>query len=289
MHSSNDLQRVKCAYSSTVNDLLLLDTVPPSQSPGCVRSGANEMDPNVILNTPSPVDIRSYRYFSFRHLIKGNWSIPEQGMVVRWIWATSNPGTDCHYVTREVALDVFWDTYIVDLHDDWNGLPVETDPPYCQRVHWRDQSYPVVKFRFDPNENITASNFYQEIDWIRLTKVDRIGRGQPFPVMVTLNEPVGQLQSLTFYYTSNPGNPTQHPAKAYSNPATSGLGANPFAMFLPAVRHGLVDPFVEALQADFTFQWDTAGVAPGLYHICARANDGANSGTYCSAAPVEVQ
>lgn len=285
MSASDDTTQIKCTIPTYEDGLLKLDTKPPSQVPGCVRSGANEVDPNVLLNTPQAVDIRQYRYLSFHHKLDGAWSLPEQGMIVRWIWVTSNPGTDCHYVSRSVSLDVFWDTYVVDLHEGWNGIPEESEPSWCGLTAWRDQSYPVIRFRLDPNENITNNVLHQEFDWIRLTRVESAARGTPFPIQIKTNESPDSL-SLTFYYTIDLNNPTQHPAQAYTPPAAA-LPQGSVQIYLPvAPRAG--DPFLQQLNPDFTYLWDTTGVTPGEYYVCTVAADGHNRAIYCSDAPLII-
>jgi hypothetical protein len=280
-----DVTNVNCASDVMANNLLYLDTAPPSMQPGCVRKGANEMDPNVYLNTPVRIDVRQYRYLSFRHLINGAWSMPPQGMVVRWIWLADRSGPDCYYVSREVALDVVWQDYTIDMFDDWNGMPVESTPSGCGLVHWKNEYGKVKLFRMDPNENITSSTLHQEFDWIRLTKVDSITRGAMFPIKVLLNKPYDQIVSLAFYYTTDLLNPTQHPAAKYTVPP---LPSGPYWLFLPIIPFPLRDPFVENLAADFTYPWDTTNVSPGQYYVCAVANDGYNQAHYCSEAPVIV-
>jgi hypothetical protein len=37
-----------------------------------------------------------------------------------------------------------------------------------------------------------------------------------------------------------------------------------------------------------TFRWDTDGVSPGEYYLCAQPWDGLNLTAYCSKAPVKV-
>lgn len=289
MNDSKDVPKVECVSISFENGLLRMDTVPRSQAPkGCTGPGdTGEMDPIVYLKTLQEVDIRPYRYLSFRHDIDVPWSLPEIGTVARWIWGVHASGTNCFSVSREVTLEPNWSTYTVDLHDAWNGMPVQVAPERCGLTHWTEQDHPVYRFRFDPNENYTDSVLHQEIDWIRLTKVDQVKRGSTFPVKVLLNVPVSQIKSIQFYYTSSLDDPLQQPA-AQADTGLEQFEGNAFRMYIPLSVTGVSDPFVAGLEADITYSWNTAGVPDGEYYICARAGDGNNQSTFCSEAPVKV-
>lgn len=288
MGGEADLTRVSCTNHAIIEGVLTLDTLPPHQVPGgCIGSGAGEVDAKVLLNTPSRVSLNKYRYLSFRHRIDGAWSLPEQGMITRWIWGVDRPGVDCDFVSREIALDVGWSTYMVDLFDDWNGMPIEAAPSDCSKVHWKDERGYVYSFRFDPNENITSSTFHQEVDWIRLTRVDQVKRGVIFPVKVLLNIPQESLKSITFYYTSNLNEPTQMLAESSQiNQVVAQQTA--FHVYVPLNLTGGYDPFVAGLPADLIYSWDTSNVRPGEYYLCARTNDGYSQNVNCSEAPVQV-
>jgi hypothetical protein len=171
------------------------------------------MDPIIYIKTLEEVDIRPYRYLSFRHDMDVPWPLPEIGTIVRWIWGVHDGGTNCYSVSREVNLEADWAVHTVDLYDAWNGLPVQVAPERCGRIHWTEQNKPVYRFRFDPNENYTDEVLHQEIDWIRLTKVDQVKRGSSFPVKVLVNVPVSGLQSIQFYFTNTLNEPMQQPAE----------------------------------------------------------------------------
>lgn len=289
MSNPNDITQINCSLGSFSNGILSLDTLPPSQMPDsrCVGPGAGEADPMLFLNTLKGVDIRSYRYLSFRMYQNGPYSMPAEGMIVRWIWSVSRPGDDCYYISKEIPLDINWGTYTIDLANSWNGTPAESTPGDCGLVPWSSEARTAVMFRMDPNENITGWTFHQEIDWIRLTQVDQVNKGESFPVKIVLNKPASELQSLSFYYTDTPANPEQHPAGsvlALQSPLVSG----PHTIFLPLLQKPSFDPFVDQLPADVTFAWNTANVPAGQYYICAKANDGYNQSIYCSPAPVQV-
>jgi hypothetical protein len=86
---------------------------------------------------------------------------------------------------------------------------------------------------------------------------------------------------MTYYYTTTPTNPTQNRATVrvlQATPLPSGL-----KIFMPAVMQG-----VSSTPVDADVMWVTQNVPAGEYYICATANDGYNSPTYCSDAPVKV-
>jgi hypothetical protein len=279
----SDITLINCATYGFSNGILSLDT----QSRACSGPGANEADPKIYLNSTDHGNLSSYRYLSFSSRTDGAWSVPDLGMIVRLIWRLDRPGEDCYYISRAVALDVGWHTYTVDLYDPLNGMPEEITPGNCPAVSWRDQGAvgPVVGFRLDPNENITGSVMHQEFDWLRLTKVEQVTQGKPVTIRVLLNKPPSEV-SLNFFYTTALSLPTQNLASTYS--MTSLI--SPYPVYLPFVfkTDPNYDPFVEQIPADVTYLWNTAGVTPGEYYICAQAVDGYNQATYCSQAPVKI-
>ncbi len=278
----SDVDEIRCVKSYSLdNGILSLSTLPPSQAPECV--GANVMDPMVFMNSNGAPPLNAFRYVSFRHLIDGAWSLPEKGMVVRWVWTVKRGSATCTYYSKEFALDVDWQTYSADMHDSWNGAPAAVWPGSCPWTSWKNETGTITELRFEPNENITNASFYQEIDWIRMTKVDQVIRGQPYTIKAALNVPSEQLSSITYYYTNNRDNPTQ--SQAYSPPANPLPGHSPL-IYLPMI----VSPANEPLdgEADLVFEWDTSQVSPGEYYICAISGDGHNQSLFCSDAPVQV-
>ncbi len=280
----SDVTRIDCANYGFINGILSLDTA----SRACAGPGANEADPHVFLNSVNHGNLSNYRYLSFSSTTTGYpWSVPDLGMIVRLFWSLDRPGVDCWYGSRAVALDIDWQTYTVDLYDPLNGIPEEKTPADCPLVSWRDQASvgPVVDFRLDPNENILGSVMHQEFDWLRISRVEQVTQGKPVKIRVVLNKPPSEV-TLQFYYTTNLSQPTQNLASNYH--AT--IFAAPNFLYLPiifAVDQNY-DPFVDQLPADVIYIWNTSGVAPGEYYLCAQAGDGYNQASYCSQAPVQI-
>lgn len=301
MSSNADIDRTYCVNWTTRDGILNLETLSPSSLPSDCYGGVPEADPVIYLNTPASVDIRDYRYLSFRHYIEGAWSAPEEGMVVRWIWRVQHPSTPngyCEYVSREIMLDVGWKTYWIDLHDPWNGSAVQVGTagsPLCDKnIDWKDQSNALLYFRIDPNENTWASSMHQKFDWIRLTKVPSIQRGNKFPIQISMNEDPYSLSSISFYYTDDPNQPTQMPVQSASanseqaQPAPDAQIDSP-RLLLPIVMTNYAAPYQPPpVENEVLFWWDTGSVNPGTYYLCVVADDGYNQTTFCSDAPVQV-
>jgi hypothetical protein len=290
-------------FKSTSFGSGLLDMVTSGSLPG----GG---DPEIHLNMPGPLlDSRPYRYLTFR--MATDWAVPWQdvpdGMIVRWIWSipgmTGSPGSECTLVSHDIPFDIGWQTYTIDLHDPFNGSPEEYNPApqpgndcYNAPSNWAS-SGAIIGLRFDPNENISCvtnaskpwvpcSDFHQQLDWIRLTAMDEVKKGTPFPVQITLNVSLSQLTSSAFYYTTDPaGSPQQNRAAAYAPaPPTPAR----YSAYLPMVLTGYAPGGSEPGANTMTFHWDTAAVTPGTYFICASLTDPFNQATYCSEAPVMV-
>ncbi|NLG71354.1 MAG: hypothetical protein GX495_04800 [Chloroflexi bacterium] len=278
-----DVTQIRCSQARFENGILKFDTASPSNLPSGCRGAEGEAESQIFLNLPGTLMAAGqYRYLSFRHYINGEVPMPPDGMIGRWIWTATN---DCTRVSADIPFDVGWHTYTIDLYDAFNGTPVQAAPQGCEAKPWWEAGQ-VIRLRFDPNENWTgnivpAMTFHQEIDWIRLTKVDRAARGSIFPIQITLNKPVDQLQSINFYYTTDRRSPRQHSVKLVSS--TGSLPDGPL-IFLPLVTR----LSSEAPANGNTFSWDTSGVAPGQYYICAEVNDGYNETISCSTAPVEI-
>lgn len=268
-----------------------------------VTQSSSKADPKVFLNTPQLIpNSQEYRYLSFRLYTEGPWQNTPDGMILRWIWVQLNKqGDECYRVSHDIPLDVGWHIYSIDLHHAFNGIAEEVAAS-CNGLswHWLDSS-PLIKFRMDPNENILGVPLHQQLDWVRLTKPERVPQGTPYTIRVGLNKPPDELSSTQFYYTSNPSSPTQHQAQGVSaslnstSPAISQSSSKPsrtslsqFFALLPFAVRNYVTSDLPVVENEVNFNWDTSGVNPGDYYICAQVADGVNSATYCSEVPVSV-
>jgi len=264
------------------------------------------VDAIIELNTPQYIlNSTEYRYLNFRMYVEGPWQNVPEGMNVRWIWRTSGAsggsGFECHLVGHDIPYDIGWQTYSIDLSDSFNGNSEEIAGD-CEGLprHWVETS-PVFKLRFDPNENIMGVPLHQQLDWIQLTQVDRVTKGNPFPVQIGLNKSPDGLTSIAFYYTDNLQNPTQHRAVEYlpinsPDPTLEDTRLQPGAqlqenqakIFLPGIYRNYIEIDFPPIENGVNFAWDTRGVIPGEYYICVVVADQFNTGTYCSEAPAQV-
>ena len=257
----------------------------------------------MYMNSPVKEEITQYRYLSFHHKIDGAWAKPVKGMIVRWIWEMKGlASSDCKYVSKEIALDVGWKTYWVDLYDLWNGQPAEvggtsaSSCPHPSTIQWQSQPGILSRFRLDPNENILSTTMHQEFDWIRLTKVPSVMQGVEFPIQVSMNKSPDNIQSIKFYYTTNISQSKQNlangafPTEETQLESTIGLSIelkNP--IYIPLVFERYSPPVVlPQVENEIQYLWNTESVIPGEYFICAVTSDGYNQTTFCSQVPVRV-
>ena len=289
--STDDFYGIQCASYGVQNGVLWMNTPGvPNQPPQCISSvTASVSDPYVYLSVDGSIDPSQYRYLTYRMYTAGDWQNVPEGMIVRWVWSvqgsSGRSGYRCHLVSQDLPYDVGWQTYTVDLWDALAGSSEQTAGE-CTGLplDWRSSS-PVLEARFDPNENITNSAFYQELDWVRLTKPVSIRSGEPYAVLLSKFFPSQSIDSLTLYYTTDPAAaPYQHLLNVYVAPPPVTWG--PYELFLPSVmRHWLGSA---GTQSDFQYVWDTTGVTPGEYYICAAASNTLNTATFCSQVPVTV-
>jgi hypothetical protein len=256
------------------------------------NSGTN-VDARIELNVPLQIteNPNPYRYLSFRMNTADAIQNVTDGMIVRWIWRRPGPGpADCYLVSLDIPYDVGWQTYSIDLYNPANGTAIGVGGS-CSGVSttWQNNPQPVIRMRFDPNENVLGHPLTQQIDWIKLTQVDRVPAGTPFPIQISLNQPVASVPVRNFYYTDDLNNPTKFVAAPYNAPPPTG----PFSVYLPSVLRNFAAAIDALPVPDLTYLWNTTGVAPGTYYTCVHVEDAgqtnsANS-TYCSEAPVIVR
>ncbi len=300
---ASDVKRTECMQSvAFTNGLMLMDTPNPLQIyPYCTGPHLPESDAKIYLNLPASLTMaREYRYLSFRLFMSGDYRLPAEGMMGRWIWTEDN---NCVRVSVDIPYDVGWQTYTIDMYDDHNGTPAEASPSSCSLEQW-DASSRVIELRFDPNENYTgprpdgtqvvpAQTFHQEIDWIRLTKPDGVTAGSIFPIMLTLNKDAALLASINFYYTTDRANPKQHLIGSHLDPyvpqeVTPTDASAISSVYLPLItNHDASQPPLGPREVRYL--WNTSGVPVGAYYICAESSDGYNTTVYCSDAVMTIR
>ena len=284
---ASDVNRVDCSSYSFTDGILTLQTNYPAALPSSCKGSIGEADSRLYLNMPGPLkNAAEYRYLGFKLNMEGSYAIPADGMIGRFMWTTPN---GCTQVTADIPYEVGWNTYVIDLYDGYNGTPVAASPAGCPIVPW-SQTGEVVKLRFDPNENYTGIYvpqmvFSQHFDWITLSKADRVVQGQSYLVGLKLNKNANQISNIEYYFTTDPQNPVQNRALRYNREVVLPLNASHFVYLPGIVTGGLA---FDKPGTDANFNWDTSGVTPGDYYICAKVYDGKNESTVCSEAPVQV-
>ena len=279
----NSVTGVDCARYSFSNGLLLVDTPPGyTQTGECYGGGFG--NPAIKLKPVGPANTSTYRYMTFRMNMAGPWQNVPLGMIARFIWyyqgTSGAPANRCWFLTYGIPLDVGWHTYTIDLWDPIEGAAGDSSVIECPPKPWNWRSAPqALEFSIKPNENILNTVMHEEFDWVRLTEEESVKSGDGFGIQATFSKDLSANQ-ITYYYTTDRANPTMHkvvmvtppPAPAPAPPAA-------YTVFLPSVRLGA--PISG-------YAWDTTGVTPGEYYICIVANDGYNTSTTCSEAPVLV-
>jgi len=273
-----------CVSESWGGGKMSFDTVDRAyQVTGCY-SGVkpnNNNDPIFYLNTPGTIDSSQYRYLTYRIYSDGVYQDVINGMIIRWGLALGPGGNSCKAVGEDLPFDVGWNTYSIDLFDGIYGHLEDgskTGSGCPSSEYWSGMGA-VEIMRFDPNENQMGRTLHQELDWIKLTKMDTVQSGLPFNIMVVLNKPLFRYQ-MSLYYTDNLANPVQHAISEYITPASSPTLPDLLHQFLPIIK-------MDILSSSHSVYWDTTGIT-GTYYVCVLANDGYNVANYCSNAPVKV-
>jgi hypothetical protein len=282
-----------CVTESWSDGIMSFDTVDRAyQVSGCYSGTKplNNNDPIFYLNTPGTIDPSVYRYLSYRIYSDGRpitGSDPTMyyqdivnGMILRYGVALGPNGNTCKEVSNDIPFDVGWNTYSIDLFKGTDGLFEEWTGSCPSSKYW-NQTGPIEIMRLDPNENQLGRTLHQELDWIKLTKMDQAKTNSTFTFLLKANKSAASLSALEFYYTTTLSNPIQHAAVEYIRDVIP----TPVFTFLPLAISPEYDDYD---QADIRFVWDTSGVSPADYYICVIAGDGYNTASYCSNAPVKV-
>jgi hypothetical protein len=258
--------------------------------------GQPHSDAQVWLNIDKnrPVDAGKYRYFTVRYKPS---SVPgqeiqymiQQGWGARVVWWTDqNPFAQTKYLPYTED----WHTYTLDL----KGPGVQQDrigdnPPWGT---WAAIPY----LRFDTMEAMDSiiklgGNVFS-IDWVKLTAIDTVKRGQQYPVQYRLDS--DKPASLTFFYDDdrNPRNGRTSIGQENSTAAAvlpegearmEAEGRAPQIardnpIFLPLALRNPCQGSCSVL--------NTANIPPGEYYICIEARDAYNTTYRCSDAPLQI-
>ena len=252
------------------------------------------VDVAIKLNMPQTITPATYRYLTID--METTWKVPWEnipdGMIGRWIWSiqgtSGRAGYRCTIVGPDIPYDIGRQLITIDFLNPLSSVAEESQGE-CPTGALNWTTGQILELRFDPNENVTGVNdaitgggpFTQRIRSIRLSKEDTAKAGGTYLIRMNLNKDPANINT-TFYYTTNPAQPTQHLA---GNVAASVSGPN--HVYLPLLQQTGLTQTVGPNARSFT--WNLAGVAPGTYYVCAVLNDGLNSQTICSRTSVLVQ
>jgi len=264
-----------------------------------------------------PIDTTYYRYFSIRFKVDIppgkdlNWAIQTGwgGRVFWWDQNIQQDGSETKYGTYYEG----WNVYSIDLARAFPPLPLSDVRQADNILTPREESWVPAQagwtqirqartLRFDPTETTppavgTGADVFQ-IDWIRLTADDEVARGQSFDIVAGMNLPPDSF-NVSFFYTTDPRNPTQNPAQSVENTTSQvSIGATgPYRVHLPHISSGNGDGNraarvrlpVTPTGYPITFRWDTRSVPQGSYYLCARVESVSRAYHYCSETPVNVR
>ncbi len=303
-------------FSNSSDVKQILNTASASYQNGGLNLTTNSgplpagTDAQLIMNNPAPASSAEFRYLTFRmHTSwKAAWQNVTDGMIVRWVWSvqgsSGRSGYRCNLVSQDIPFDTNWDTVTVDLHDAFGGSAEQVQGECSGYPQQWLTAQPILDFRFDPNENVTVATdpitgggpFYQQIDWIRLTKPDAIQQGGVYPIQFSVDTSIDDVTTLALYYTTNRSNPTAHliyqqqMRQPESAPTSSGetvlLPADNLPLFLPIVS---TRPTISISGPQVEYYWDTSGVPAGTYYICSVLTTSTSQSTTCSEASVRIQ
>lgn len=290
--NGSDAVKIGQARSSTEGGVLNITT--PS----------GNADPKIILYTPQQIPAaEEYRYLNFRMNTEDAWENVTDGMIARWIWVqTVGSSGECARVSQDIPLNVGWQIYSIDLHHSFEGLAEEVAGS-CNGLdkHWL-ASNSLSKFRFDPNENILGYPLHQQLDWVRLTKMNAVTQGSPFTIKIGLNKLPKQITSIQYFYTTDLNNPTQHVAQEFTQTSffqdtiageSYGYGNlsnnNQQITMLPMLVKNHIPSDLPGMAHEVAYHWDTSRVGGGEYYTCVQVSDNLNVATYCSETPVLIR
>lgn len=281
-------QEAKCVTNeSFINGIYtahIIPDCPPNAWPNDPILFLGHM-PTTVGNIVQPIDTHKYRYLSYRFFHSGIQDV-HNGWIVRWGWWQIDPATGAvtqlPVMGRDLIILEGWNTYKADL---WAHDVVDENHP-IQRS-WRDSA--PNQLRFDPTE-VWLPGYHVQLDWIKLTAMDEVRVGQPFPIKYNVTK-LGV--EMTFYYDTdtNPnngrtligstivGNSSQTDVVLQANVANTA-----YQLYLPLIQNN----YIHCDNSD-CFIWDTTGVTPGEYYVCIDVDDGINSFYQCSEAPLLVR
>lgn len=243
----------------------------PNYNNGVLVATSTGSDPRLFLNINGSINTSQYRYATFRMKINGQNS-NGNGWVQRFIWWTLGAGIDS-VTTQDLQIYEGWHIYSIDL----KTAPAEN----CSSNCWSGQP---TTFRFDPLESPTNTKF--NLDFITLTGIDTVIRGNSHNIHYTLPNAAGA--QVTFYYDTdtNPSNGRTPLDGLVRGELPLDDPLQVFRAYLPLLlQPGEFDFYAGSL----TFVWDTSSTPLNTYYISADVDDGVMTTTWYSELPVTIK
>ena len=312
MTASDDVVTPAPPYPQYLTDTSFSDGIFSARS--VIIPPQIESDAQIWLHVDAnrPINTSRYRYFTVRlkvDLPAGkdiNWAVA-YGWGARIIWWNTGIQADGSE-TKYGTYDEGWHTYTIDLAQAFPPLPLTNLAQANNILTPREQNaFPaqlgwtqlgtVKNLRFDPLETMqqavgTGADRFS-IDWVTLTANNEVKQGQAFPIEVGVSVEPSTLKAITYYYTTDRQQPTQHLVVASSQGQVPTQPAGPNKVYLPQLNTTSISPStlpnpVPVVGNPHSSSWDTATVTPGSYYICSAADTGVSVSTYCSETPVVV-
>lgn len=250
-------------------------------------------DPFVYLNVDpqAPIDTSKYKYLTFRYKIDRTPYWEHSGSRLG-----DNPPGSGNYPAAWVIRMVFFTDPLPDLNssnqlndiivfDDWNTYPMDLSQGQ-QRGYW------------EPDAGIPQTGGYWTglKTWVRFDFLEGV---DPWTVHLDEVKLTGDDTADASYTVRwslrGSGRPTSINFYAHPNPASCGSGSVIFTWpptpISPPPITGMNLIYLPIVQRDplsGSFSWNTSGVAPGAYYVCAVAQDGNNVSRWVSETPVII-
>ena len=237
---------------------------------GGVYTGTNpngNSDPGVVLNVPTPINTKQFKYMTYRMKLDGQFNTDTGGSVARVIWWTTIPQESS--TSNDIVFYEGYQTVSFDL----NKIKLEPGSPV-----WSG-SAPKV-FRLDPHEFTTPRTFH--VDYVMLT--GDTTANSSFNIRYNTSDGDGAAPTPQFFFDNDANGFNGTPITCTSSTSVAALGN--FDVFLPmAIRYSPPPP---VSPVGSTCTWDTSSVPNGTYYIYGLASDGADTAQIYSQTPVVV-
>jgi hypothetical protein len=226
------------------------------------------------ITTDPPINTAKYHFLTARVKLDGTPDVSFGWLVrINWSNADSTGGFMNCGTTKALPLHAGWNDIVLDLSD--SSIIDAADP--C-KSSWSAISTR-QQLRLDPTEESDTTLFH--IAAIKLTATDTATQGQPYTIKMLAN--MTPVTVATYYYNSTKYSSAGRKLALEFTPSPA-----------PGNNHAYI-PLVAMLSAgapvdssNVLYGWDTSNVTPGTYYLSVDLNDGYNTTTVYSDAPVTI-